>query len=141
MPQTTDLSAYNQKIFRFEWDSLVILIAEDIEENNYLLAEGLKKTKARLIRAVNGQEAVDIIAGGQHVDLVITDIHMPVMDGFTVIRQIRTLKQDLPIIGFTAYSYEGVHEKMLIAGAKECLVKPFENRTFLNTVRKYLFRT
>jgi len=136
-----DLKTYNQKIFRLEWDSLVFLIAEDVEANYFLLAEGLKKTKVRLIRASNGQEAVDIVASGQQVDLVITDIQMPVMDGFMATRLIRALKPDLPIIAYTAFSYEGVHEKMQISGAQECLIKPFENRTFINTIRKHLFRT
>ncbi|MFH0760691.1 MAG: response regulator [Bacteroidota bacterium] len=141
MAQNTDLITYNQKIFRLEWDSLVFLIAEDIEENFFLLSEGLKKTKVRLIRASNGQEAVDIVSSGQRVDLVITDIQMPVMDGFMATRLIRAIRQDLPIIAYTAFSYEGVHEKMAISGAQECLIKPFENRTFLNAIRKYLFRT
>jgi len=141
MELKTDLKTYNQKIVRLEWDSLIFLIAEDIEANYFLLAEGLKKTKVRLIRASTGQEAVDIVASGQQVDLVITDIQMPEMDGFMATRLIRNLRPDLPIIAYTAFSYEGVHEKMQISGAQECLVKPFENRTFINTIRKYLFRT
>ncbi len=141
MTLLAEAQTYNQKIVRFEWDSLAFLIAEDVDVNFFLLAEILKRTKVKLIRASNGQEAVDIVASDRPVDLVITDIQMPVMDGFMATRLIRELKPSLPIIAYTAFSYEGVHEKMQIAGAQECLIKPFEPRTFINTLRKYLFRT
>ena len=141
MENHADTASLNRKILAFEWDPFVFLIAEDVEENYLLLAEWLKKTKVRLIWAHNGQEAVDAVRSDQHFDLFITDIQMPVMDGFNATRLIHLEKPALPILAYTAYSYEGVTEKILIAGAKECLIKPFDNRILLNTIRKYLFRS
>jgi len=138
---TIDIAAYNKKIFAYEWDSLVFLIAEDVDVNFLLLRDVMKKTGVQLVHVINGQEAVDIIGSDQQVDIFLTDIQMPVMDGFTATRQAHLLRPDLPIIAYTAYTYEGVTEKILIAGAKECLIKPFDNRTLLNSIRKYLFRS
>jgi len=141
MESTPDQNAYNQKILRYEWDQLVFLIAEDIEMNYLFLAEALKKTKVQLLWAVNGQDAVDICLSDNHIDLVVTDIQMPVKNGFEATREIRAHFPSLPIIAYTAYSYEGVKEKILLAGAQECLIKPFDSKDMLTTIRKYLFKT
>lgn len=141
MKADQDLKEFNQNILRYNWESLVFVIAEDIEMNYLFLAEALKKTNVQLLWALNGQEAVDICLSDQHVDMLITDIQMPVKDGFVSTREIHEQKPDLPIIAYTAYSYEGVKEKMVLAGAKECLIKPFDARHMLTTIRKYLFQS
>lgn len=141
MEPIADLNEFNQSILRYEWGSLVFLIAEDVDMNYMFLAEALKKTKVQLLWAKNGQEAVDIIKSHASIDLLITDIQMPVKDGFSATREIRMLCPHLPIIAYTAYSYEGVKDKMLLAGAQECLIKPFEARQLLITIRKYLFKS
>lgn len=130
---------YNQAILRYNWENLVFLIAEDIEMNYLFLAEALKKTGVRLLWAVNGKQAVEIVETTQKIDMVITDIQMPEMDGFAATNVISQMRPDIPIIGYTAYSYEGVRDKMMLAGAKECLIKPFEPKKLLLTIRKYLF--
>jgi two-component system cell cycle response regulator DivK len=141
MEPTGELSSYNQKILRYEWDALIVVIAEDIDINYMFLAEAFKKTKAQLMWAKNGQEAVDMFNANHAIDVLVTDIQMPVKDGFVATREIRAMKPKLPIIAYTAYSYEGVKEKMLLAGAQECLIKPFDSRQLLITIRKYLFKS
>lgn len=141
MEPTGELSEYNQKILRYEWDSLIIVIAEDIDINYMFLAEAMKKTKAQLLWAKNGQEAVDMFKVNDAIDVLVTDIQMPVKDGFVATREIRAMKPKLPIIAYTAYSYEGVKDKMILAGAQECLIKPFDSRQLLITIRKYLFKS
>lgn len=130
---------YNQAILRYNWESLVFLIAEDIEMNYLFLAEALKKTGVKTLWAVNGKQAVEIVESTEKIDMVITDIQMPEMDGFAATNQISKLRPHLPVIAYTAYSYEGVREKMILSGAKECLIKPFEPKKLLLTIRKYLF--
>jgi CheY-like chemotaxis protein len=141
MEPIEDLSAYNQKILRYEWENLIFLIAEDIDMNYLFLAEALKKTGVQLLWAVNGQEAVNMIMANDDIDMLITDIQMPIKDGYTATREIHQLKPKLPILAYTAYSYEGVKEKMILAGAQECLIKPFEARQLLINIRKYLFKS
>lgn len=139
METPAELNAYNQKIIRYEWESLIFLIAEDIDINYMFLSEALKKTKVQILWALNGQEAMDICKSGIDIDLIITDIQMPVKDGFTATSEIHALNPKIPIIAYTAYSYEGLKERMLLAGARECLIKPFDSRQLLITLRKYLF--
>ncbi|MCX6227499.1 MAG: response regulator [Bacteroidia bacterium] len=139
METPAERNAYNQRILRYEWESLIFLIAEDIDLNYMFLSEALKKTKVQILWALNGQEAVDICKSGLDIDLIITDIQMPVKDGFTATREIHALRPRIPIIAYTAYSYEGVKERMLFAGARECLIKPFDPRQLLIIIRKYLF--
>lgn len=131
---------YNQAILRYNWDNLVFLVAEDIEMNYLFLAEALKKTGVKVLWAVNGLQAVEMCQSTANLDMLITDIQMPEMDGFAATREISQMRPDLPILGYTAYSYEGVREKMILAGAKECLIKPFEPKKLLLTIRKYLFK-
>lgn len=130
---------YNQAILRYNWENLVFLVAEDIEMNYLFLAEALKKTGVKVLWAVNGQQAVEMCQSTAKLNMLITDIQMPEMDGFAATREISQMRPELPIIGYTAYSYEGVREKMILAGAKECLIKPFEPKKLLLTIRKYLF--
>jgi len=139
METPAELNAYNQKIIRYEWESLIFLIAEDIDINYMFLSEALKKTKVQILWALNGQEAVDICKSGIAIDLIITDIQMPVKDGYTATSEIHSLNPRIPIIAYTAYSYEGLKERMVLAGARECLIKPFDSRQLLITLRKYLF--
>jgi len=139
METPSELNAYNQKILRYEWESLIFLIAEDIDINYRFLSEALKKTKVQILWALNGQEAVEICKSGIKIDLIITDIQMPVKDGYAATSEIHALNPGIPIIAYTAYCYEGLKEKVLLAGARECLIKPFDARQLLITIRKYLF--
>lgn len=120
---------------------MIFLIAEDIDINYMFLAEALKKTKVQILWALNGEEAVNICRSGIDIDLIITDIQMPVKDGYTATSEIHAMNPRIPIIAYTAYSYEGLKERVLFAGARECLVKPFDARQLLITIRKYLFVT
>lgn len=113
-----------------------ILIAEDVEENFFLLKVLLGKTYT-LYHAKNGQEAVDLYK--QYLpDLILMDIKMPVMDGFEATRIIRSLSEDIPIIALTAFAFE--REKQL---AKEYLfneyiVKPIDIPLLKSTIIYYL---
>jgi two-component system, cell cycle response regulator DivK len=141
MESPADLNSYNQKVLRYDWGSFVFLIVEDVDLNYIFLAEALKKTKVQLLWAVNGQEAVDICRSGININLIITDIQMPVKDGYTATCEIHAMRPRLPIIAYTAYSYEGVKDRMLTAGARECLTKPFDPRQLLIALRKHLIAT
>ncbi|MCK4749028.1 MAG: response regulator, partial [Bacteroidales bacterium] len=67
----------------YQWTNKVVLITEDQEVNFYYLKTIFKKTEARIIRAKNGKEAVEIIKEHKgDIDLVLMDLNMPVMDGY-----------------------------------------------------------
>ena len=115
----------------YHWNNRVVLITEDEEVNFFYLKTLLKKTEARILRAKNGKEAVDIIAehkGG--VDLILMDINMPVMDGYEAMRIIKSKHPDLPIIAQTAYTLNNDRHKCLKAGFNDYIAKPI-NRVAL----------
>jgi PAS domain S-box-containing protein len=124
---------------KFSNGKKTILIAED-EENNYLLLmEFLSGLDVEFLHANNGNEAVDICASSKAVSLVLMDIKMPIMDGYTATREIRKLYPDLPIVALTAYSFEDDRKKAIGCGCNDFLSKPFNKNIILETVTKYLY--
>ena len=109
----------------YHWNNRVVLITEDEEVNFFYLKTLLKKTKARILRAKNGKEAVDIIAEHKgEVDLILMDINMPVMDGYEAMRIIKSKHPDLPIIAQTSYTLNNDRHKCLKAGFNDYIAKP-----------------
>ena len=122
-------------IEQFDWANRVLLITEDEEVNYFYLKTLLKRTSARIIRAKNGQEAVDIITTSQdHVDLILMDINMPVMDGYEALKQIKSLHPDIPIIAQTAYTLTDDRHKCLKAGFTDYIAKPINRIALLRLV-------
>ena len=112
-----------------------ILVVDD--EPNYLivLTELLKDEGFEVFSAQNGKEAFDIV---QHtdLDLVITDMQMPVMDGLELIKAVKSHNKDLPIIMITAYGEVEKAVKAMQAGAFNYLTKPFENDELVVSIKK-----
>jgi CheY-like chemotaxis protein len=122
------------------WENKKILIAED-EETNYLFIEAiLEDTKAELLWARNGCDAVEIFNKQNDIDLILMDIKMPEMDGITATRQIRLISSTIPIIAQTAYAMSEDRTKCLNAGCDDYLTKPINHKVLLATIEKYLTR-
>jgi len=81
-----------------------LLIAEDNEANFLFLQELFDQTYASIIRASNGKEAIDLVRKHKDFDLVLMDIRLPIIDGFEATREIKKIKNDLPVIAQTAYA-------------------------------------
>jgi PAS domain S-box-containing protein len=113
-----------------------ILIAEDIESNFKLLTYFLAGTNSELIRAVNGKEAVEKSLSEKKLDLILMDIKMPVMDGFTATRIIRESNKTIPIIAQTAYSED--REKALEYGCSGFIAKPFDRARLITVLKEAL---
>ncbi|MGI6479911.1 MAG: response regulator [Salinivirgaceae bacterium] len=115
-----------------------ILIAED-DENNYLfIEEVLRKTKIKTIWALNGKEALEHILTNKDIDIVLMDIRMPVMDGYTATREIKKIRPDIPIIVQTAYAAEEEKSKSFEAGCNAYLAKPISSMALLKTISEFL---
>lgn len=113
----------------------IILIAED-DDNNYPLIENIfLKQKLRVLRAVNGKEAVRICKS-QHVDIVFMDIKMPEMDGYAATKLILESKPDMKIIAQTAYF--GDRDKALSNGCVDFIAKPFSKQQLVALINKHL---
>jgi two-component system, cell cycle response regulator DivK len=113
-----------------------ILVAED-NESNYILMTYILKKDYQIVRAVNGQEAVDKVEAGG-IDLVLMDIKMPVMDGLEATRIIRAKNSELPIIALTANAFDSDRDSALQAGCNEFITKPVNRQTTLDTIAKYI---
>ncbi len=106
------------------FDGLDILIAEDDVSSVFYL-KALLEDQCKTIRvAVNGTEAVAQVQNAPEIDLVLMDVKMPEMDGFTATRKIREFNRDVLIIAQTAYAMEGDSQKALDAGCDGYIAKP-----------------
>ncbi len=109
---------------------LDILVVDDYEDNQLLIQSFLKKTSHRLDIAENGQVAVEKFKS-RRFDLVLMDMQMPIMDGYTATKQIRAWestkqKTPTPIVALTAYALKEDADKCLLAGCSAYLPKPIK---------------
>ena len=113
-----------------------ILIAEDIQ-SNYQLVSTILKDHYDLLHAENGQKAVEI-ARSQHVDLLLMDMKMPVLDGLKATAEIRKFNVSLPIVALTAHAFDSDRIAAIKVGCNEYLVKPLEKMKLMVALKKYL---
>lgn len=119
-----------------------ILVAEDNSVNQILIRKFLKKWNAgNLVFAADGQEAVDLFEEGDF-DLILVDLQMPVMDGFTAARIMRShpdsKKSGLPILALTASSYHEVKDALDEIGFEDYIPKPFSPEVLYEKMIKHL---
>jgi DNA-binding response OmpR family regulator len=117
-----------------------ILLAEDSASVRKFVTLALKIQGYRVITAVDGMEALEILPL-EKIDLLITDLNMPNVDGLKLIRTIRqdTEYQDLPIIILSSLSKDEDVNQGMQAGANSYLIKPFNKKRIQYEVAKYLY--
>ncbi len=115
-----------------------VLIVEDNPVNQVLLGHWLDKWEITYEVANNGREAIDLFSNN-YFALILMDIQMPVMDGYTCAGIIRNeLKSEVPIIAITAHAIPGEFEKCNQAGINDCVTKPFDLRALEVKIRNHL---
>jgi signal transduction histidine kinase/ActR/RegA family two-component response regulator len=116
---------------------LTVLVIDDALDSLELVQAVLAPSQARILTATGAQEALRLIAL-HRPDLIISDIGMPVIDGFDFIRKVRALPDRLiasvPVIALTAFSRKEDEQKVLAAGFDEFLAKPLVPAALLQTV-------
>jgi two-component system, cell cycle response regulator DivK len=116
-----------------------ILIAEDDEISFKFLDLVLtRKTKVSVIWAINGQMAVDFCKLYDHIDLVLMDIQLPILDGVEAIRQIKSFKPALPIIVQTANAFNEEWDRCFDAGCDDYITKPVNLQDLLFRIENLL---
>lgn len=108
----------------YNWTGKSILIAEDVEVNFRYLSTILADTKANIVWAKNGREAIDKTFDGSNIDIVLMDIQMPLIDGYEATAEIRKTKPSLPIIAQTAYALPHDNIKCFEVGCNDYISKP-----------------
>jgi two-component system, chemotaxis family, chemotaxis protein CheY len=116
-----------------------VLVVDDSTSMRQMVAFTLKSAGFSVVEGGNGQEGLQKL-DGQKVDLVISDLNMPVMNGLDMIRAIRTKPQYkfTPILMLTTESQESKKAEGKAAGATGWIVKPFDPKQLLAVVAKVL---
>jgi PAS domain S-box-containing protein len=117
-----------------------ILLAEDGQDNQRLLAMHLRACGAEVVIAENGQVAIDL-AEKDSFDLILMDMQMPVIDGYTATAELRRRGSTTAIVALTANAMAEDRKKCMAIGCTDYLSKPIDREILLQTVRKYLGKT
>jgi two-component system, cell cycle response regulator DivK len=116
-----------------------ILLVEDQADNRKIIRDMLRGTDYEITEAENGEEALTAIAK-QWPDLILMDIQLPVMDGYTATRHIKAdpALRSIPIIAVTSYALSGEDKKARAAGCDDYVPKPYSPRQLLAKIRQYM---
>lgn len=123
-----------------------VLLTEDNELNMEIAKFILEEAGMEVTTAWNGKEAVDIFRSSKKYsfDLILMDVMMPVMDGLTAVRKIRSLKredaQTIPIFAMTANAFTSDVKESRRAGMNEHLAKPLDENRMMHLIRQYVAR-
>ncbi len=115
-----------------------ILIVEDVEINYDLLEEILTPTKAKVLWARNGVDAVGMIQSHSEIDLILMDVKIPHLDGYHATKEILEHKPGMPIIAQTAYALKGDRQKALDSGCVAYITKPIDRIKLFELLQSYI---
>jgi signal transduction histidine kinase/ActR/RegA family two-component response regulator len=118
-----------------------ILMADDSDDNRFLIVSYLNKTGSEIDIALDGEVAVRLFRGKAY-DVVLMDAEMPVMDGFTATRNIRQFEKETgaaptPVLALTAHAFADAAVKAFEAGCTELLTKPIRRAVLLEALSRY----
>ena len=122
-----------------------ILVAEDNATNRALVTGLLRKAGAEVVAVENGQRAVEVAMAylegtddKQPFDIILIDMHMPVMDGYDATRYLRQQGYTGVIIALTANAMASDRQKCIDAGCDDYASKPIDRQALVATIRKWL---
>lgn len=140
-PLTSDKQTRKSKaneVSEAHWDKHIILIAEDECFNYLFLEELLAPTGVKILHARNGKEAVELVRKNPQISLVLMDLKMPVMDGYTATRLIKEFEPKIPVIAQTAYAMSEDKERTVKAGFDNFIAKPILPNNFIRVLADYI---
>jgi CheY-like chemotaxis protein len=117
-----------------------ILIVDDDVRNVFALTSALEQHGIDVVYAENGEAGLETLRKEPEIDLVLMDVMMPGMDGYTAMREIRKMPsmRDLPVIALTAKAMPGDRDNSLTAGASDYVTKPVDVDQLLSVFRSWL---
>ncbi|MFD3633201.1 HAMP domain-containing protein [Streptomyces sp. NPDC058664] len=117
-----------------------VLVVDDDARNLYALSGILEMHGIQVLHAENGRKGIEALAEHPDIDLILMDVMMPEMDGYTATSAIRQMPDhaDLPIITVTAKAMPGDREKSLASGASDYVTKPVDANDLIDCVRRWV---
>jgi len=116
---------------------LKILISEDDETSDLLIAIMLRKFNTEILHAKTGIEVLELLKENPDIDMILMDIQMPEMNGYEATREIRKFNTDIVIVAQTAYALSGEREKAMDAGCNDYFAKPIDQNMLNDVIMKY----
>ncbi|MFI9362264.1 HAMP domain-containing protein [Kitasatospora sp. NPDC053057] len=118
------------------------LVVDDDDRNLYAITSILELHGMRVLQAENGRTALESLTSHPDIDVILMDVMMPEMDGYTATAAIRAMPEHegLPIIAVTAKAMIGDREKSLAAGASDYITKPVDADEVINRITHHLTR-
>ncbi|HYW94806.1 MAG TPA: response regulator, partial [Bacteroidales bacterium] len=114
------------------------LVAEDVPESLELIKSYLSSSGAKIVVAMNGDQAIEQVKNHNHIDLVLMDIRMPGTDGVKAMKAIKKLSPGLPVIAQTAYAMASDRATCLESGFDEYISKPLKKDELIGIAGKCL---
>jgi two-component system cell cycle response regulator DivK len=123
--------------------SAKILVVEDNDMNMQLVEYLLEEGGYDIVKATSGEEALSITSNDDNLatfDLILMDIHLPGMDGLSVVRRMKSNDRTarIPILALTAHAMRGDKDRFLEAGCDGYISKPIDVKTFISSIEQYL---
>ncbi|HEX7830949.1 MAG TPA: response regulator [Thermoanaerobaculia bacterium] len=119
-----------------------ILVVEDNDMNMQLVEFLLEEGGYEIVKATSGEEALTLTRDGAAAapDLILMDIHLPGMDGLSVVRAMKAEERtsQIPILALTAHAMRGDKDRFLEAGCDGYISKPIDVKTFISSIERYL---
>lgn len=118
-----------------------VLVVEDNEMNMQLVEFLLEEGGYEIVKAASGEEAMSVARWGRApVDLILMDIHLPGMDGLSVVRELKAddRTRAIPILALTAHAMRGDKDRFLQAGCDGYISKPIDVKTFLASIEPFV---
>jgi CheY-like chemotaxis protein len=115
-----------------------ILIVEDDFSSRLYLNKVLEKSGAILLNAVDGREALEMVHSNSDIDIILMDIQLPLIDGYSCTKILRDSGNNMVIIAQTAYGLTGDKEKMMTLGFNDFLIKPISRQHLFDKLSFYL---
>ncbi|HEY6139687.1 MAG TPA: response regulator [Thermoanaerobaculia bacterium] len=118
-----------------------VLVVEDNDMNMQLVEYLLEEGGYSIVKAASGEEALTITRdAAPPPDLILMDIHLPGMDGLSVVREMKSngRTKTIPILALTAHAMRGDKDRFLEAGCDGYISKPIDVKTFLSSLEQFL---
>jgi signal transduction histidine kinase/ActR/RegA family two-component response regulator len=136
---TSEIAAQSvREIIGYKGQRLTLLIVDDVGTSRLLLSDILEPLGFKVLTAKNGQQGLQLALQNKP-DLILTDLFMPIKTGFTLVSELRQLKDfaQTPIIAVSASSFEQVEKQSRAAGCNAFLTKPIDDYKLLSLLGKY----